>query len=485
MYRNNTVISAVCQKNNSTENKSQDFKISDAQDRLLPVIKSKSVNHALRASTEFERNPVGYIKKLTKADRKFLDQLLYLQSKYDSVWMGFDRLAQVTGYCSRTMKRAAKKLEEKGLISHIMGSYVAANEYHLHPLFASFTMRRKLSKLLPALRFTPSFLKIAVAALLSVQIANVTAISPRIDINKNSNSSLSITKDAHPRSKGVISVSLFKEIKENAQFARQLKERRMQQSEKAINAIRTLKLTVWGKMVLSAYPAEAIRYADEQIFMAKKLPHNPLGLFKSLCTKFCEKNNLKPDWSRVEHWKTKVPWDYGFYEVTENVVHENYWMNQELLSKAKPYKPGNEWELAQQKKKIMSPLAGKDLSGIRLPAWTESEDAKERKKLVATAEIDRAVKLAQEQGAMNPFMAILMQAKAPIEQVVDKPLVDPNNQFLQVLAPIAEKMENDALESIKTVSGNVNLYQERKEIPTAWHISEQLVDEDDVWQEVG
>jgi hypothetical protein len=285
------------------------------------------------------------------------------------------------------------------------------------------------------------------------------------------------------RSKGFRTASFFQKGRDGETMIKLLKEQRMHESEKAINGIRTLKLTVWGKIVLAAYPAEAIRYADSEIYMRRQLPNNPLGLFKSLCLQFCEKNGLKPDFERVDRLKDKVPWDIGHYEVTENVVHQNHWVNQQLLADSTPYLPGKEYALRQQKNEIRKPINGTAVAGVRLPGWTMSEDQKERSKIVSVVEIDKALSQAQSTGKMNPFLAMLAKSSPPVVPPTPAPALS-SNPFMVTLAATAAKMEKDVLNAIKTVSGDVERYKERKEIPTAWDLCEELVDADSPWEEI-
>jgi hypothetical protein len=65
-----------------------------------------------------------------------------------------------------------------------------------------------------------------------------------------------------------------------------------------IDHIKSLNLTQWGKIRLSAFPEAAIRYAEKEMKGAKGL-REPFSWYFSVCLKYCKQANLKLEWGRV------------------------------------------------------------------------------------------------------------------------------------------------------------------------------------------
>lgn len=431
---------------------------------------NRTVADNLQTVDLFTRDPITLIAGLSKAQRAVLNQILFKQVKFKDIYVTNDTIAKFTGYCTKTVTRATELLTKLGLISKRIEGYGLANTYRLHPLFNDRSYRAKLGQYLPSLRLLPWFMALSISMLFStVTDRNVPANLSHDFYKKSSSSSLSNTQDARARNK-------VPQLPASKKIIITRGGRDMEQIKSAIDAIRTLKLTVWGKIVLAAYPAAAIKYADQELYNRKDEPKNPLGLFKSLCQKYCDANKLKADFSRVDELKKQVPWEIGHYEVTENIRHCSQASDKKALKGTKEYLPGKEWDLKQQNKQIRRPVETGNVGSMRMPAWTQTEDQKRRdKECIATVEIDKAIEAAKAQGAMNPFMALLVESRKPLVDPTPAPRVElSTSPFLATLASIGEKMEKDSSKCIEKVQGDVQLYNERKAIPIAWEFSEEL-----------
>jgi hypothetical protein len=422
-----------------------------AAHKIQPEVKNHPVNNftsSIDSSLRCSVDPVDYIANTaTVSDLLWLNELLKRQVKHpNQVYGSFERMGEQLGRSDKTFKRAADKFCKAGLVSRKTGGYNVANVYKFHPLFANHSFRSRLVHYLPALKYIPAFMLLNINLLSSVQDVNVPAIRERSELRSNSNrESISKTTDAHTRTKGSGPASFFQKDVESQQAKA---KKRMQDSETAVNAIRTLKLTVWGKIVLCAYPAAAIRYADDQLFDRKQEPKNPLGLFKDLCQKYCEANKIIPDWERVNQLKMTVPWDFGHNEVSENVIHQSAAKNAALLKSAKDYKPGKEWGLSVQKKEILKPPYNPELHTIRQPDWRPT-----------------AAQLAGENINKDNEM------QAAYEAMIAKGRV---NAFTHFLQRKVEKLEADVKNTINSIHGDVEQYEELKSIPVDYKLMAEL-----------
>ena len=67
----------------------------------------------------------------------------------------------------------------------------------------------------------------------------------------------------------------------------------------ATKHVQSLSLTKWGQIALSAYPDEAIEYADQIVSNSKTSVKNPFAFFVSFCKKYCEGKGISPDFGLV------------------------------------------------------------------------------------------------------------------------------------------------------------------------------------------
>jgi hypothetical protein len=61
-----------------------------------------------------------------------------------------------------------------------------------------------------------------------------------------------------------------------------------------------LKLTLWGKIKLSAYPRSTLVFAEQQLRLSKSSISNKFGYFKTICDEWCRKNNKEPNYKLAE-----------------------------------------------------------------------------------------------------------------------------------------------------------------------------------------
>lgn len=366
--------------------------VKDIISSLLPGPKLQPANNPQPSFHKIE-NIQSLIVSLTGAQRAVLNQIIRWCNKYKRAYPSREMLSALTGYTVRTVTRATDRLQELGLITKKVGGYNYANEYTINPQFRDTSWGESLHELLPSLKR----IVLAVGSLLSFcSLANVPAYGERSELRSREKERVYITQDTRMRFNVAAGTASFKPETR----AKERKIKRMMDSEAAVQAIRTLKLTSWGKIKMSAYEAAAIRYADEQLYNRREAPKNPLGLFKKLCEDYCKANGLKPDWERVDRLKAKVPWGEGHYEVISNVLHDGLSIQPAPVKQNSKYNP----------KPITEP--------VRLPDYKITA-----KQLEAVGrDKDAAMKSAYETviatGKVNPFSHFLNKIQSEEKAII-------------------------------------------------------------------
>lgn len=84
---------------------------------------------------------------------------------------------------------------------------------------------------------------------------------------------------------------------------------------KHFDNLKNIRLTKWGKIKLSCYPAEAVRYADEKL-PTHRSNASLIQKMDLLCTAYCYDHNLTPNWKLAAHLKALHPnFDAAPYEL--------------------------------------------------------------------------------------------------------------------------------------------------------------------------
>lgn len=70
--------------------------------------------------------------------------------------------------------------------------------------------------------------------------------------------------------------------------------------------VTAIKLTSYGRVVVSVYPADAIKNADAELKRMSSVK-NPMAFFLSACKKYCERTGSKPNYDLLNDFKSKNP----------------------------------------------------------------------------------------------------------------------------------------------------------------------------------
>ncbi|MGJ0429614.1 hypothetical protein [Methylobacter sp.] len=64
-----------------------------------------------------------------------------------------------------------------------------------------------------------------------------------------------------------------------------------------VDQLKSVRPTIWGQIKMSAYPDEAILYADQQLLKAKKDIRDRFGYFMKVCKSYCDERGLDVKWA--------------------------------------------------------------------------------------------------------------------------------------------------------------------------------------------
>jgi predicted transcriptional regulator len=309
-----------------------------------------TIDYNLKVPEAFARDPKEYVKTEIKGvERRIFGQLLYLRAQgTQSVFVCYETLARRAACTPRHAIRVVEKLIARGFISKTVGTYNVANIYKFNRLFDHPTYRAKLACYFPALKMMPGYVATAInnhfripieetaiasdVSLLSLKenvIANIKAellksstgsiqgvsIDTR-DIRDQGLESPWFERDARTRinvALGVVDdccLPVFFKNEEREEMQTYLNpsqmdvvRQRQTKSKAAVKEMRCLKLSYYGEAKIAIlYPAEAIKWADNELYCKTKQPENPYGLFKSLLDIWCKQHGVKPnyhDWDSV------------------------------------------------------------------------------------------------------------------------------------------------------------------------------------------
>lgn len=84
---------------------------------------------------------------------------------------------------------------------------------------------------------------------------------------------------------------------------------------------KNLQLTKWGEAQLTAFPLDAVEYADRMLPMVKSAT-TPWQKFINLCIEYCRSNGIKIDWASAKEKLKGKPSHEDFYVKPHQPVHD-------------------------------------------------------------------------------------------------------------------------------------------------------------------
>lgn len=294
-----------------------------------PLLQANSVaviklNFSKTLPSWVKENPTRLLNYLTPSDQRVYNYFIDLKQYYGKVFPPIERIASRLGVATSTVKLASGKLRALGLVDWVTPELWSnkANEYFLHPIMHDHGFRAALAPFFKAIRIIPLALLLSVIPDINcitnrisatnislkekVSLSKVRLFKNVIDTDTDESLSRELTGRARMRTKGRIS-----------HRSKNHKERRMK-SESAVKAIKSIAFTSWGQYRLTAFPAEAIEWADKQIGSIIGSVKEPARYFTTLCIKWCRMNNQIADYTHINDFIKKTPEAINFSEVEES-----------------------------------------------------------------------------------------------------------------------------------------------------------------------
>lgn len=123
----------------------------------------KSVSFA----DNFAKKPTFYSKYLTPSHLRVMDAFVYYDNKFGNVFPGQQEIADIAGISYNHCNKKIKELVLWGFIEkESRGRFRQSLQYYLNPMFKDKSVRARLSKYFPSLRWVP-IVTLMLASLLS------------------------------------------------------------------------------------------------------------------------------------------------------------------------------------------------------------------------------------------------------------------------------------------------------------------------------
>ena len=287
MYRNNT-------KHKIIENQEKDEK-------------------SLSFADNFAKKPKFYLKLLTPSHLRVMDAFVYYDNKHGNIFPGQQEIANIAGISYNHCNKKIKELITWGFIEKETRGYRKSLQYYLNPMFKDKSIRARLSKYIPSLRWVPLITLMAVSLLLSnnkVQLEYNEPIRERnifiypyptvIDsytVKASQTYGLGLNKNLQKEKKNGFNMNAFEKKNILEQIANKKYENVV---PSYIKELKNLNLTKWGQIRLSVFPEQAIKFAND--CLKTTAVQCKFSFMIKLCMDYCRKNDIRPDWK----WQNKL-----------------------------------------------------------------------------------------------------------------------------------------------------------------------------------
>jgi DNA-binding transcriptional regulator YhcF (GntR family) len=241
-------------------------------------------------SKYFHNNAERILQSIRPSFLKVLNALVFFDNKYKNLYVSQERLAAHAGVARETCNRALKFFKSEGLVV-MKYRYMRTSMYYLSPYFKNPDIRSRLSHIITVFK----------TFLITCIVANFASNQAKSNVTlfKNRYKESSISYSHSTKRIGDEVVSIVQSYKKTEQI---------NPISRAIRDITCLDLTKWGQIKLSAFPDEAIKYAQDHFKYGKNI-RDRFKYFYSLCHSYCLDNDIKPDWTHSNRLGTlfKIP----------------------------------------------------------------------------------------------------------------------------------------------------------------------------------
>lgn len=308
----------------------------------------------------FAQNPKQLSMFITPSQTKILDTIICLDNKYGTVFAGQKEISNNSGISYNHCNKMIKQLVDWGFIEKESRGFKKSLQYYLNPIFKDKSVRARLSKYFPSLRWVPIITLMAASINLQskeLQTVNHQPIRERnifiypyhtvIDnyTVKNAttygkNLNINLKKDE----KNILCMNSYQKKNILEQIANKNYENVIPNH---IRELKNLNLTKWGQIRLSVFPEAAIANAIRTLGSNKV--NCKFSYIIKICMDYCRKNDIRPDWK----WQNQLfevlqkPDDAKMFLQASNLVCEKRIIKQfepEIFVKKCPLEEIKKWE---------------------------------------------------------------------------------------------------------------------------------------------
>lgn len=238
-------------------------------------------------------DPVSYFQNLPPTAKEVLNYLLLMSSKYKYVSPSQTTIAKAIGRSRQHVNLMLGRLEADGVVASNY-RHLTSCQYKASPFFSNPKIRSLLSHIFEALKPGPIKLLMLSLSLL---------YAPQTQFNLG-------TKDIYNISlKTILSKGYYAP---RGSFMENLNASIYGDNpiSLAIRDVKSLHLTRWGQIKLSAFPDHIIIAVDQKMRATRVIIKQPFNYYTKCCLELCREQKITPDWS----WSMRLATAYNMPE---------------------------------------------------------------------------------------------------------------------------------------------------------------------------
>lgn len=248
---------------------------------MINLIKNQ---HSLKNYSEF-------LLGLQLRQKQILNTFFHLDHEYNgTIYISQRKLASLLGVTREWVNKLIARLIEYKLITTIDNpDFWKPNHYKLSPIFSNPLLCKAIWKSFKSLYIPIAFLTLVEVAPEALSKKEFTHIKD-IYINKPTwyrNTAYQV--DYRDQNSG----SGWDRKEKNGEFSMKTT------ISPAILAIKSLSLTIRGKIELSPFPDPVIQKTDWEVGLTKTIVAHPIGYFRSVAIRISKEMGIIPDWSAI------------------------------------------------------------------------------------------------------------------------------------------------------------------------------------------
>lgn len=253
---------------------------------------------------EIQEDPKGWGASLAKGTLAVLEQVFYWKKRFPNIYFSQGRIAKMCDLSREQVNRIFSKLEKDGIVS-MLYRHKKTSMYKVSSFFTP-EIRAKISHL---------FRVFPITLLLSIRPS--TAVIEKMSHKIYQGNYIYIKSLSSPES--IFTGARARETESDQEKIKKERERETTASSvrsgpvilgkqprsngevvMKIYELKSVKLTEYGQMRLSAFPEEVVYEIDRRMLRMAQRPLKPWHYFVSSCKKYCEEKGLAIDWTKMQ-----------------------------------------------------------------------------------------------------------------------------------------------------------------------------------------